>query len=574
MGTSMGEDDAVPSAAPLPEDWPVEPAVCLARNHMGSFDWDLARDLMYLDSSALAVFDLRPEEYDLRPSSLNRRVPRAEADRLDELVRKALRDGSSHYGAYFCVRRRDGRLRWTHTQGHIHRDTDGRPLRVVGIVRDASAELAAPVRQPVPEPTLDDTSPAGAGEDGGEAERRGSLVSEITQALSRATTVDDVRDALAGSRGIGRLGAASLVLALVEAGRVHTLRVNAASPLINPLEHTRLDDRLPMAETIRTQTPRFVTSRREFAAEYPRLWQYFEPLGLGSAAYLPLTAQARPLGGLGLLFDEERSFPPDERDLLLALASAVAQSLQRAMLLEQEHQLAEDLQRAMLPGHIPDVPGARIAVRYRSAGLGRDIGGDWYDVIPLPGGRVVAVIGDVEGHDTQAAAVMGQLRIVLRAYASEGHPAPVVMARASAFLHELETERFATCLYAEHDPATGWLRLVRAGHLAPLVRRADGTTHRLSVRGTLPLGVGAVAGYPPTPVNDLTLARGETLLMCTDGLVEQHGADLDEGIDRVTRALREGPEDLEELADWITAAGVDDLTEDDMALVMLRRALD
>jgi serine phosphatase RsbU (regulator of sigma subunit) len=486
--------------------------------------------------------------------------------RINDLLQEALREGRSSYGMYFCVRRRDGSLRWTHTQGHIQRGADGRPRRLIGIVRDATGELG-------------EVAQLQSGEE--ERERPTSLVEEIAEALAHARSVRDVRDALAGSWGMGRLGAASMVLSLLEGGHIHTFRVHPNSPLITRLEHTRLDDELPISRTVRTQAPRFVTSRRQFAEEYPRLWRYFEPLGIGSAAYLPLTVQARPLGALGLLFHEERPFPPEERARLAALADGIAQGLRRAMLFEQEHELAENLQQAMLPRRIPSVPGAQIAVRYRSAGLGRDIGGDWYDVIPLPGGRVAAVIGDVEGHDTHATAVMGQLRIVLRAYAAEGHPAAVVMARASAFLHDLDTDRFATCLYAEHDPVTGWLRLVRAGHLAPMLRGADGTARRLSVPGTLPLGIaaspgldtGAGAGEAEWPVSDLLLRPGETLLMCTDGLVERHGGDLDEGIALVVEALGEGPEELEKLADWVGEAGGPGLAEDDMALVLLRRTM-
>lgn len=175
----------------------------------------------------------------------------------------------------------------------------------------------------------------------------------------------------------------------------------------------------------------------------------------------------------------------------MALGTSIAQSLQRAMLYEQEHDLAEGLQQAMLPRRIPAVPGAQVAVRYRSARLGRDIGGDWYDLIPLPGGRVGAVIGDVQGHDTHAAAVMGQLRIVLRAYAAEGHSPATVMARASVFLHELDTDRFATCTYAEVDLTTGVVQVVRAGHVDPLVRDVDGSCRRMPSEGGLPLGLSA-----------------------------------------------------------------------------------
>ncbi|CAM5374652.1 SpoIIE family protein phosphatase [Streptomyces violaceorubidus] len=157
-----------------------------------------------------------------------------------------------------------------------------------------------------------------------------------------------------------------------------------------------------------------------------------------------------------------------------------------------------------MPPTIPSVPGCDVAVRYRAASiggaLGRDIGGDWYDLIPLPGGRVGAVIGDVQGHDTHAAAVMGQLRIVLRAYAAEGHPPATVMARASVFLHELDTDRFATCLYAEADLGTGVVQVVRAGHIDPLLRAGDGSCRRVvRVEGGLPLGLSAEFGQPRLP---------------------------------------------------------------------------
>ncbi len=218
---------------------------------------------------------------------------------------------------------------------------------------------------------------------------------------------------------------------------------------------TRIDEKYPMSEVVRTLRPIFIESPEEFADRYPILWPNIIDLNITSSAYLPLIVQARPIGAMGLLYNDRRGFTPEERNVLVALGSSIAQSLQRAMFYEQEKDLAQGLQQAMLPRSIPSVPGADVAVRYRSAKIGRDIGGDWYDLIPLPGGRVGAVIGDVQGHDTHAAAVMGQLRIVLRAYAAEGHTPATVMARASVFLHELDTDRFATCLYAEADLSTG-----------------------------------------------------------------------------------------------------------------------
>lgn len=110
-----------------------------------------------------------------------------------------------------------------------------------------------------------------------------------------------------------------------------------------------------------------------------------------------------------------------------------------------------------------------VAARYVPTGGGLQVGGDWYDVIPLPSGRFALVIGDVQGHDVRAAGLMGQLRIALRAYASEGHRPDAVLSRASRFLHGIGDEdpadaRFATCVYVEVDPATGVLDIARAGH--------------------------------------------------------------------------------------------------------------
>jgi serine phosphatase RsbU (regulator of sigma subunit)/anti-sigma regulatory factor (Ser/Thr protein kinase) len=361
---------------------------------------------------------------------------------------------------------------------------------------------------------------------------------------------------------------------MVEAGRIRVVSDAKEESWVPQLEYTRLDDSFPMSEVVRSQEPRFITSPEEFARRYPKLWPHIEPLDASAAAYLPLIAQGKPIGALGLLYRHKHSFAPQERNLLIALSGSIAQSLQRAILFDQEHDIAQGLQTAMLPRSIPSIPGAQLAVRYRSARLARDIGGDWYDVVAMPGGRVAAVIGDVQGHDTHAAAVMGQLRIALRAYASEGHPPATVMARASRFLCELDTDRFATALYAQVDPQTGRTCLVRAGHIDPLVRHADGSCTRLSTNGGLPLGLSAQFGQLDYPVTQTDLEPGDTLLMFTDGLVERPGTDLDDGLRRLTKALGDGPQGVQPLADHITSVMGAPGTDDDMALLLLRRDTD
>ncbi|WP_392674436.1 SpoIIE family protein phosphatase [Streptomyces sp. LN785] len=549
-------DDRAAAALSLPDEWPAHPDLSLALNRMGSFDWDLDSGLMHMDQTALDVFDLRADEYDDRPGTLGLRVPSDESGRLDAMVSAALKSGESNYGAYFRILRRDGTMRWTHTQGFIRRDETGRPRRIIGIVRDATQELAdSTVRREQDE------------------ERRGrtTLVEGATAALAHARTVKDVTDVLKNSQGVALLGATSLVMGLTEAGRIHLVADGPDGSYVPGTRYTRTDEPYPMSEVVRTLAPRFIESAEDFATSYPILWPHISDLGITAAAYLPLIAQARPIGALGLLYSDKDGFTGDERNLLIALGSSIAQSLQRAMLYEQEHDLAEGLQQAMLPRRIPEVPGAQIAVRYRSASLGRDIGGDWYDVIPLPGGRVGAVIGDVQGHDTDAAAVMGQLRIVLRAYAAEGHSPATVMARASVFLHELDTDRFATCIYAEVDLTTGVVQLVRAGHVEPLVRDTDGSCRRLPDEGGLPLGLSAEFGRLEYPVSTVELDPGQTMVLYTDGLVELPGADLDEGMQRLMSMVRNGSPDIQKLADQLCERVDEQGGEDDVAVLLLRR---
>ncbi|MET7571402.1 SpoIIE family protein phosphatase [Streptomyces sp. NPDC005492] len=547
------------SALSLPDDWPAHPDPILALNRMGSFDWDLDNGLFHMDAQAHEVFDLRPDEYDGRPESLAIRVPQPEGSRLDGLVSQALKDGSENYGAYFRMRLRDGTLRWTHTQGYIRRDETGRPRRIIGIVRDATQELA--------------DSAARREQAAQDAARRDqtNVVQLTTAALAHARTVQDVIDVLKDTHGLVHLGATSLVMGLVEAGRIRLVAEGPEGSFVPGTEVTRIDEPYPMGEVVRTLSPAFIESPEEFAERYPILWPNITDLNITAAAYLPLIAQARPIGAMGLLYSDRRGFSTDERNVLVALGSSIAQSLQRAMFYEQEKDLAQGLQQAMLPRAIPSVPGADVAVRYRSAKLGRDIGGDWYDLIPLPGGRVGAVIGDVQGHDTHAAAVMGQLRIVLKAYAAEGHTPATVMARASVFLHELDTDRFATCLYAEADLSTGVVQVVRAGHIDPLVRQVDGTCRRMSVVGGLPLGLSAEFGRLEYPVSTIELDPGQTLVLCTDGLVEQPGADLDDGLHTLMALVASGPDDVRDLADLLIDVAEERGGEDDVALLLLRR---
>jgi serine/threonine-protein kinase RsbW len=215
------------------------------------------------------------------------------------------------------------------------------------------------------------------------------------------------------------------------------------------------------------------------------------------------------------------------------------------------------------------VPGLATAVRYLAATHGVDVGGDFYDVVPLPEQQVALVVGDVVGHDITAAATMGQLGSVYRALLVD-RPSPSAMIdRLQATWAVLGLQRMATALFATLDPSSGQLRIASAGHLPPLLVH-DGSAEYLPVRPTRMLGA------PPAPTPALewagVLPAGATLVLFTDGLVESRSADIDEGLGLLrTVVLGAGTSDPDELCDRLVADLTGEHRADDIALLVLTR---
>ncbi|MFJ5260748.1 SpoIIE family protein phosphatase [Streptomyces sp. NPDC088387] len=355
-----------------------------------------------------------------------------------------------------------------------------------------------------------------------------------------------------------------------------------------PFSHMSLATDYPAAEVVRTGRAVYLSSPEQYKGRYPLTWPLAEGFGRQSWAFLPLTVAGRTMGAWMAAFGYPVAFTPDERSVLTTVARMLAQALTRAGAAESERELTDGLQRSMLPTLGPEIPGMSVAARYVPTGGGLQVGGDWYDMIPLPGegGRFALVIGDVQGHDVRAAGLMGQLRTALRAYASEGHRPDAVLSRASRFLHGIDRAeeefgdlRFATCLYVEVDPATGLLDIARAGHPDPAIRMADGTVLKRATPGGLPLGIDPDADYPTTRI---ALQAGETLMLCTDGLIETGGHDLETGWQRIRAILENHRSGLDELADALvqavhgpsshhTTGPLADRREDDIAILLLCR---
>ncbi|WP_406331461.1 SpoIIE family protein phosphatase [Streptomyces sp. NBC_00203] len=364
----------------------------------------------------------------------------------------------------------------------------------------------------------------------------------------------------------------------------------------SPFSHMSLATDYPAADVVRTGRAVYLSSPEEYKERYPTSWPLAQHFGRQSWAFLPLTVAGRTMGAWMAAFTYPVTFTPDERSVLTTVARMLAQALSRAVAAETERELTDGLQRSMMPTLGPQMPGMSVAARYVPTGGGLQVGGDWYDMIPLPTGRFALVIGDVQGHDVRAAGLMGQLRIALRAYAAEGHRPDAVLSRASRFLYGVTDSvtygsssgtgngdggdlRFATCLYVEVDPATGTLDIARAGHPDPAIRMADGTVLMRPTAGGLPLGIDPDADYPTTR---LVLEPGETMLICTDGLIETGGHDLDTGWRRIRRTLESHDGDMESLADALvqavhgpsshhTTGPLADRREDDIAVLLLCR---
>ncbi|MDN3270232.1 SpoIIE family protein phosphatase [Streptomyces sp. MA15] len=394
--------------------------------------------------------------------------------------------------------------------------------------------------------------------------RAGALyhVVQMASVLTEAVTVRDVCRAVS-EQLLPAFGAQEVALYTVRDGRMYLLWEDGyPQHFLDPFEGVPLDADLPGVHTLTTRLPLFFESPEELVGAYPHL--ALDPMT--SWAFLPLIASGHPSGSCILGWSTPHRFTAEERSALTALAGLTAQAMERARLYDAESAVARGLQEGLLPHRLPAVDRLRTTGRYLPGTKGMDIGGDWYDVIPT-GRGVALVIGDVEGHSVGAAAVMGQLRSAVHAFASSGRPPQEVITHTNRLLADLETDLFATCCYVELDPTTGHARAVRAGHPPPLLRHPDGSAETLDLEGGVLLGVQPDAAYPVTA---LTLEPGSVLALYTDGLVEVPGSDIATGIDTVRRCLADSRTgSVEELADrLIGAARRTEDRPDDVALLL------
>jgi hypothetical protein len=232
---------------------------------------------------------------------------------------------------------------------------------------------------------------------------------------------------------------------------------------------------------------------------------------------------------------------------------------------EFQRRTIETLQRNLLPHQLPDLPAASVSARYIPADVA-DIGGDWYDVIPLPDGRIGLAIGDVSGRGVEAATLMGQLRTALHILALEGHPPSTVLHRVDNLLQRLRLRMMATGIYMVVSSESMRMRFTNAGHPPPLLVMPDGTTRFLMEGKTVPLGI----DFPRTLEDaEAPLPEKATLVFYTDGLVERRGVGIDHGLAQLEDVVRGGPIDPEAVCARLVQHMVEDRPlHDDVALLV------
>ncbi|WP_406277634.1 SpoIIE family protein phosphatase [Embleya sp. NBC_00896] len=343
-----------------------------------------------------------------------------------------------------------------------------------------------------------------------------------------------------------------------------TTPMGAALTALRPVLET---DLAAAAEGWRTQDP----ERADRVLAY----------GIHSLISVPLRARGVVLG-MATYWRCNSSEPFDAEDVSFAeqLTARAAVSIDNARRYTREHAMAVTLQRSLLPGGLPEPDALDAAYRYLPAQAG--VGGDWFDVIPLPGARVALVVGDVVGHGLHAAATMGRLRTAVHNFSALDLPPDEMLGHLDDLVARIDRESHdpddtrqitgATCLYAVYDPVSGRATVARAGHPGPAQVTPDGEASFPDVPASLPLGLN---GSLPIDCVDLVLPHGSRLVLFTDGLVEDRRRDLDTGLRMLETALASAGADAtpEQTCDTVMGAMLTERPSDDIALLVARTRL-
>ncbi|MET9244163.1 SpoIIE family protein phosphatase [Nonomuraea sp. NPDC003709] len=383
--------------------------------------------------------------------------------------------------------------------------------------------------------------------------------------LSRAVTAQEVVD-LVADHVMPVYNVQALAILTSKGGR---LRVDASRGY-SPQAIQEFDGRPvippdPANHSFDAGQPTFFSTWDELRKAYPGAVRSDD---MSAWAFLPLVISGHPIGTCVLAYNRPHQFSTSERATLTALAGLIAQAYERARLYDVKHQLAQCLQKSLLPRRLPEISGLELAAHYLPATPGMDIGGDFYDLIRLTDTMAAAVIGDVQGHDVTAAALMGQVRTAIHAHATSGASPGEVLARTNRLLSELSPDRFTSCLYVNIDLRKRIACLASAGHLPPLFGRPGWRTEAIDSSPGLLLGVDPDSEYATTEV---PMPPGSVLALYTDGLIEEPGRSIGEAIDDLAERFTPSPgQPLHDLAESLIKQATAEQRMDDIAVLLCR----
>ncbi|KAB2971264.1 SpoIIE family protein phosphatase [Streptomyces sp. SS1-1] len=401
-----------------------------------------------------------------------------------------------------------------------------------------------------------------------ELDRTASELADVAvPELADVAAVDLLDAVVEGRRSTLGPAQAAVIRALAVRSAQDTGALEAADPPGHIAHYG--PDRL-VTECVRTGDPVMVAHVRE--EDLPRIARSPEAAlqlgraGLHSYLAVPLIARGEVLGALDLK-RIHNPLPFSEDDLLLAreLAARAAIQIDNARWYQNARDTALTLQRSMLPSHPPVTGGLEVASRYQPAGAGAEVGGDWFDVIPLEGAKTALVVGDVMGSGIEAATTMGRLRTATHTLASLDLEPTRLLEHLDTITDGLD-HSIATCVYAVHDPELRQCRIANAGHLPPVRVRPGRPPELLELPTGAPLGVGGVA-FSTTTVD---LVPGDQLVFYTDGLVETRQHPLDERLDALLALLDDPERPLQECCDLLLRTLHRPENSDDVALLIAR----
>lgn len=400
------------------------------------------------------------------------------------------------------------------------------------------------------------------------AERGISLyqLQRLATELGTALSVEDVL-VVAQDRVVRPFGGRAFAVWLLERERLHVVGASGlAREVIHEMDDIPLADHSPETDAMNNARVRFFPSAQAVEQAYPDSRLGGEQ---GAVGYFPLLLGGAAVGCCMIEFSESRErLSPVEATLLTFMLERVGQSFARARSGEVENALTRSIQRSLLPRSFPHIPGIVATARYFSVTEGIDVGGDWYDMLTLPDGRIGLVVGDVEGHNLEAASVMGQMLSGVRALAAEGHEPAEVLRRSNRLLLGLEPGLYATCCCMWFDLETGVATAASAGHPAPFVAIGP-EVRQPELASEPPLGVDPMAEYQQSTFK---IRPGAVIALFTDGLLPSRQVGDNEALEELGRALAGcAAGDLEVHADDVIRRRRDEYGfDDDVALVLLR----